>query len=82
MPKLSKWRAQHVGCQKAVDDLKADLMVEIERLIAENGRMKRALQTITSSQFKGRDWPEVYDRLLDLAYDGLGVDKDRPATSV
>lgn len=32
MPKMSKWQAQHKGCQKAVDDLKADLTAEIERL--------------------------------------------------
>jgi hypothetical protein len=28
----SRWKAQHVGCQKAVDNVKADLTKEIERL--------------------------------------------------
>lgn len=30
----SRWKAQHVGCQKAVDNVKADLTEEIERLSA------------------------------------------------
>ena len=32
MPKTSKWKAQHVGCQAAVDGVKADLTKEIEQL--------------------------------------------------
>lgn len=46
MPKLSKWQAQHKGCQKAVDDLKADLMAEIERLQGERDRLVRALYMV------------------------------------
>jgi NADH pyrophosphatase NudC (nudix superfamily) len=30
--KLSRWKAQHVKCQKAVDNVKADLTAKIERL--------------------------------------------------
>lgn len=32
MPKQSRWQTQHKGCQAAVDNLKADLTAEIERL--------------------------------------------------
>lgn len=32
--RVSRWKAQHVGCQKAVDNVKADLAAEIERLTA------------------------------------------------
>jgi hypothetical protein len=35
MPRVSRWQAQHKGCQVAVDRVKADLMAEIERLQAE-----------------------------------------------
>lgn len=34
MPKTSKWQAQHVKCQAAVDPVKADLADDIERLTA------------------------------------------------
>jgi hypothetical protein len=29
---VSRWKAQHKGCQKAVDNVKADLTKEIDRL--------------------------------------------------
>ncbi len=44
MPK-SRWQAQHAGCQAAVDNLKADLTKEIERLTAENAELKSATQS-------------------------------------
>ena len=28
----SRWQAQHVGCQQAVDNVKADLMAEIDQV--------------------------------------------------
>jgi hypothetical protein len=40
----SRWKAQHVGCQKAVDNVKADLTDEIERLTHENQRLIGALR--------------------------------------
>ncbi len=46
MPKTSKWRADHAKCQAAVDKLKADLTAEIERLEAENGRLRAVLHRI------------------------------------
>jgi hypothetical protein len=81
-PRLSTWKAKHAECQKAVDNVKAHYVQRVEELETENGRMRRALLAISSSQFKGHDWPEVYDRLLALACEGLGVDQERPATSV
>lgn len=36
MPKPSKWKASHVTCQAALDNVKADLGAEVERLTAEN----------------------------------------------
>lgn len=32
MPKLSRWKAQHAGCQQAVDNVKADFEAEVARL--------------------------------------------------
>jgi hypothetical protein len=40
-----RWKAQHVGCQAAVDKLKADLTKEIERLTDENERLRATLGT-------------------------------------
>jgi hypothetical protein len=42
-PKPSRWKAQHVGCQKAVDTVKADLTKEIERLNTLVDTLSRAL---------------------------------------
>ena len=39
--RLSKWKAQHVGCQKAVDDLKSHYGAEVAILC---GLLKRALE--------------------------------------
>lgn len=42
MPKLSRWKAQHAQCQQAVDNVKADLTAEIERLNGEVARVTYA----------------------------------------
>lgn len=34
MPKTSKWKAQHVGCQKAVDDLKAHYEAMLQKRLS------------------------------------------------
>jgi hypothetical protein len=42
----SRWKAQHVGCQKAVDNVKADLSAEI-------GRLREALALIVGAFTNG-----------------------------
>ncbi len=55
MPK-SRWQAQHSVCQAAVDNLKADLTKEIERLTTEAEaaqQMVRHLQVILQIESDG-----------------------------
>lgn len=42
----SRWQAQHAACQAAVNNVKADLTKEIERLQAERDRLVRALYMV------------------------------------
>lgn len=44
----SRWVAQHKGCQKAVDTLKADLTTVIDERDAEIERLKRSLENMAA----------------------------------
>jgi chromosome segregation ATPase len=47
MPKTSKWNAQHIGCQAAVDAVRRELTAEIERLRSENEAAIREVEQST-----------------------------------
>lgn len=49
MPKTSKWKAQHIGCQAAVDALRRDLTAEIERLAAENAELRAKVVSLADA---------------------------------
>jgi hypothetical protein len=47
MPRVSKWQAQHKGCQAAVDHSKADLTKEIDRLGGDYVELQRRAIAVT-----------------------------------
>jgi cell division protein FtsB len=53
MPKVSRWKAAHVKCQAAVDDVKAALTAEIERLVAENAELRAKVASLEDADSEG-----------------------------
>lgn len=77
MPKLSKWKANHAGCQAAVDNVKADLTAEIERLNGEHKRVVDAARSIlwmarAYAEGGGSNGPEMQD--YEAAVEIIGED--------
>jgi hypothetical protein len=59
----SRWKAQHIGCQKAVDNVKADLTDEIERLTLILAR----IHAIAVEDVQGNDAREAIDMIEVLS---------------
>lgn len=53
MPKTSKWQAQHIGCQAAVDSVRAELTARVERLEARLQIATGALEYIAERNYTG-----------------------------
>lgn len=45
--RLSRWQAQHTACQQAVNNVKADLSAEIDRLGSEYVELQRRAIAVT-----------------------------------
>lgn len=55
----SRWRAEHAACQQAVNGVRDDLTAEIERLKAQNAKVRTAVSLLNSMVLSDEDHSET-----------------------
>jgi FtsZ-binding cell division protein ZapB len=63
------WKAKHAECQKAVDNVKADLMAEIKELREKNDRLRTAVALLNSMILSGESHSDTSRAVMRAALD-------------